>query len=131
MSFSEVVSTPRSTSAVSPREVAAKDRIRPPGRVASSAWAKAARPGRRHERAVGPAALGQPRAPRPARRAAASSADRRAERARQRPALGAAGRRPHLAPGPARELHQEQADRPLARPRGPPRPSRRAPCAPP
>ncbi len=44
MSFSEVVRRPRSTSAVSPRDVAAKDRIRPPGRVASRAAAKAARP---------------------------------------------------------------------------------------
>ena len=44
-SFSRLVSRPRSISTVSPGDVAANDTIRPPGRVAATAWSKAGCPG--------------------------------------------------------------------------------------
>ena len=114
MSFSRVVRRPRSTSTVSPGDVAANDRIRPPGPRGGERLVEGRRPGAatRAQSAPRPSVMRPHLAPprRPPRRAPRPAPSERASASRS-----ASVSETTTSPAArARDLHQQQADRPLA-----------------
>ena len=108
-----LVRRPRSTSTLSPGEVAANDSTRPPERVALTGLVESRLAGRGEEGAVRPTAPGE-RSHLAGDVGGRVEGHRRAERPRKLEPARQAVRDHHPGPRGAGDLHQQQADRALA-----------------